>query len=160
MIPKGSDPYLHYFCLKCNFSHSIAFFKWFYHLSYWFWWYYEKGEYAGRWEIQIQTNHVRWKSSLMSSIDLEHFHEKCWKKWWNCFQNVKKLIFINISPLFSPVSWFFVQKYKWELRSQQKTKTSKTVDYPSERPTIANIFLFVSIFDARHSRQTEVFDLF
>ena len=45
---------------------------------------YETNEYAGRWEIQIQTNHVSWKSSLISSIDLEHFHEK----WWNSFQNV------------------------------------------------------------------------
>ena len=110
--PKGTDPYLHYFCPKCDFPHSIAFFKWFYHISYWFWWYYEKGEYAGRWEIQIQTNHVRWKSSLMSSIDLEHFHEKWWKKWWNCFQNVKKYIFIHISPLFSPLFMIFASNSK------------------------------------------------
>ena len=66
-----------------------------------------KNDYVERQEIQIKTNPVRWRSSLMRSIDLEHFHGKWWKKRWNCFQNVKKSIFADISPLFHHFSTNF-----------------------------------------------------
>ena len=39
-----------------------------------------------------------------------------------------------------------------------KNEKKKTADCASERSSIANIFRFISIFDARHSRQTDVFD--
>ncbi len=51
---------------------------------------------------------------------------------------------------------------KIQVRNTISTKNEKmkTVDCASERSSIANIFRFISIFDARHSRQTDVFDFF